>query len=74
MNLKQIALKRTVLFALTAVGMGVLNTLAIEHFGVQAVALTWAAIFFAYGIRFVYQTEVERLERENTLKKLKDIK
>lgn len=72
MTLKQMALKRTAIFALTALGVGVLNSLAIHYFGIEAVGLVWAVLFLFFGIRFVYQTEVDRLERENTLKKIKD--
>ena len=74
MTLKQLALKRTILFVLAVVCVGVLNSLAMHHFGLVAVGMAWAAVFLIFGVRFVYQTEVERLERENTLKKLKDIK
>ena len=74
MTLKQLALKRTILFVLAVVSVGVLNSLAMHHFGLVAVGMVWAAVFLIFGVRFVYQTEVDRLERENTLKKLKDIK
>jgi hypothetical protein len=74
MTLKQLALKRTVIFAASALGVGLLNSLAIAYFGIETVGMVWAALFLIFGIRFVYQTEVDRLERENTLKKLKDIK
>lgn len=72
MTLKQMALKRTVIFAASALGVGVLNSLAITYFGIEVVGLVWAVMFLIFGIRFVYQTEVDRLERENTLKKIKD--
>ena len=74
MTLKQLALKRTVIFAASALGVGLLNSLAIAYFGIETVGIVWAIMFLIFGVRFVYQTEVERLERENTLKKLKDIK
>jgi hypothetical protein len=72
MNLKQIALKRTVLFAMSALLLGAANSVAVHYLGIEWVGLAWAVVFFAYGIRFVYQTEVDRLERENILKKIKD--
>jgi putative Ca2+/H+ antiporter (TMEM165/GDT1 family) len=74
MTLKQMALKRTAIFAASALAVGVLNSLAMHYFGAATVGLVWAVMFLIFGIRFVYQTEVDRLERENTLKKLKDIK
>ena len=74
MTLKQMALKRTVIFAASALGVGLLNSLAMHYFGLATVGLVWAVLILIFGIRFVYQTEVDRLERENTLKKLKDIK
>ena len=72
MTLKQMALKRTVIFAASALAVGVLNSLAMHYFGAAAVGLVWLGLFMIFGIRFVYQTEVDRLERENTLKKIKD--
>jgi len=60
MNLKQVAVKRTAIFAASALLLGVANSVAVTYFGIE------------YGIRFVYQTEVDRLERENILKKIKD--
>ena len=74
MTLKQLALKRTVIFAASALGLGVANSLAIRYFGIEWVGATWAVLFLVFGIRFVYQTEVERLERDNILKKIKDAK
>lgn len=72
MNLKQVALKRTVIFAASALLVGVANSVAIHYIGIEWVAIVWAMVFFVYGIRFVYQTEVDRLERDNILKKIKD--
>ena len=46
--------------------------MAVTYFGIEWVGIAWAIVFFVYGIRFVYQTEVDRLERENILKKIKD--
>lgn len=74
MTLKQMALKRTVIFIASAVGIGILNSLAIQYFGIEVVGMVWAAVFLVYAVRFVYQTEVDRLERENILKKIKDTK
>lgn len=74
MTLKQLAVKRTVIFIASALGIGVLNSLAIQYWGIEVVGLVWAAVFFVFAVRFVYQTEVDRLERENTLKRIKDTK
>ena len=72
MTLRQLALKRTVIFCLSALAIGLANGLAIEYIGVQWVGGFWLMVFLIYGVRFVYQTEVDRLERENTLKRIKD--
>jgi hypothetical protein len=74
MTLKQMALKRTLIFAGSALGVGILNSLAITYFGIEWVGAVWLIAFFAFGIRFVYQTEVDRLERDNILNKIKDAK
>ena len=72
MNLKQVAVKRTAIFAASALLLGVANSVAVTYFGIEIVGIVWAMVFFVYGIRFVYQTEVDRLERDNILKKIKD--
>jgi hypothetical protein len=74
MTLKQMALKRTAIFAASALGLGVLNAVAVSYLGMEWVGAVWAVLFLVFGIRFVYQTEVDRLERDNILKKIKDAK
>ncbi len=72
MTLKQLALKRTAIFCLSALALGIANSVAIEYIGLAWVGGFWLILFLIYGVRFVYQTEVDRLERDNILKKIKD--
>lgn len=74
MTLKQLALRRTAIFCLTALALGLANSVAIEYIGLSWVGGFWLILFLIYGVRFVYQTEVDRLERDNILKKIKDSK
>lgn len=72
MNIKQMALKRTVIFLGLAALVGVANTVAIHYFGIEIVGIIWAVILFVYMSKFIYDTELSRLERDNILKKIKD--
>ncbi len=73
MTIKQMAALRVALFVGTAVTLSVLNTLAIEYFGLATVGMVWAVALFAYGIKFVYDVELAKLESQNSLKKLKEL-
>ena len=56
----------------SAVVVGVVNTLAIEYFGLATVGVFWAVVVFAYMIKITYEIEVAKLERLNALRKIKD--
>lgn len=72
MNLRQMAALNVAKFIGSAVVVGVVNTLAIEYFGLATVGVFWAVVVFAYMIKITYEIEVAKLERLNALRKIKD--
>ncbi len=72
MTIKQMAMLNVAKFVAGALVLGVANSLAINYFGIAAVGIFWSIVFLIYAVKFVYDTELDKLERLNTLKKIKE--
>lgn len=72
MTLKQLAAWNVAKFMGSAFAVGVLVSVAIEYLGVNTVGMALAVLVLAYMLRLCYKIEVDRLERTNTLKKIKE--
>ena len=73
MTIKQMAALRVALFLGSAIAVGVVNTVAINYFGLATVGLAWSVVFLCYAVKFVYDVELAKLESRNSLKKLKEL-
>jgi membrane protein YdbS with pleckstrin-like domain len=72
MTLNQLAMWNTAKkFALVILGSVIVNV-AVYFWGWPAVGTIIAAAVMIYAVNMLYQMEKDRLERENTLKKIKE--
>ncbi len=72
MTIKQMAMLNVAKFVAGALVIGVVNSLAINYFGIATVAIFWSVVFLIYAVKFVYDVELAKLERLNTLTKIKE--
>lgn len=72
MTLKQMAAWNVAKFMGTAFAVGLLTSVAIDYLGLNIVGTLFAACILVYMLRLCYKIEVDKLERENSLKKIKD--
>ncbi len=72
MTIKQMAMLNVAKFVAGALAIGVVNSLAINYFGIATVAIFWSVVFLIYAVKFVYDVELAKLERLNTLTKIKE--
>ena len=74
MTIKQMAAVRVAKFLAVITVIGVAVNVLMFYLGVATVGIMLALALLIYMIRFMYQVELDKLERTNTLSKLKDIK
>ena len=72
MTLKQMAALNVAKFMATAALGGVLVNISIHFLGIGWTGTIIAALMLIYMIRMVYEMEVDKLERLNTLKKIRE--
>ncbi len=72
MTIKQMAMLNVAKFVAGALAIGVVNSLAINYFSIATVAIFWSVVFLIYAVKFVYDVELAKLERLNTLTKIKE--
>lgn len=72
MTIKQMAAMNVAKFLAVIVAVALANSLAMNYFGIAAVGIFWSVVFLIYAVKFVYDTELAKLEARNSLKKIKD--
>jgi len=72
MTLKQMAAVRVAKMLALVTAVGVANSWLINEFGLAVVGTGWAVIVLVYMTKMVYDMEVDKLERLNSLKKIKE--
>jgi Flp pilus assembly protein TadB len=73
MTIKQMALLNVFKFLAIVTVIGIAVNVLMFYFGIATVGIVLAILMLAYMIRFMYQVELDKLERTNTLTKLKDM-
>jgi Flp pilus assembly protein TadB len=74
MTLKQRAAVNVAKFLLAVIAIGITVNALMFYFGVATVGIIAGLSLLIYMIRFMYQVEVDKLERTNTLTKIRDSK
>jgi uncharacterized membrane protein len=74
MNIRQMAAVNVAKFLAAVVAIGVTVNVMMFYFGIATVGIIMGLVILAYMIRFMYQVELDKLERSNSLAKLKDSK
>ncbi len=72
MTLKQMAAVRVAKMLAVVTVVGVANSWLINEFGLAVVGTVWALVLLVYMTKMVYDMEVDKLERLNSLKKIKE--
>jgi Flp pilus assembly protein TadB len=74
MTLKQRAAVNVFKFLVAVTAIGIAVNLLMFYFGVATVGIIAGLSLLIYMIRFMYQVEVDKLERTNTLTKIRESK
>ena len=72
MTIKQMAALNVAKFLAIVLAIGILVNVSMFYFGIATVGIIAALAILAYMIRFMYQVELDKLERTNSLAKLKE--
>ena len=73
MNIKQMAAARVAVFMAVSITMGAAVSAAITYWGLAIVGIALSVAVLLYLIKMLYDIELDKLERTNTLTKLKDL-
>jgi uncharacterized membrane protein YgaE (UPF0421/DUF939 family) len=71
MTLKQMAAMRVLKLLALALATGLAVNIALHYLGLMVVGISIAVLVLAWMIKFMYDIEVSRLERENSLEKIR---
>jgi hypothetical protein len=73
MNIRQMAAARVAVFMAVSMAMGGAVSLAITYWGLAIVGIALSTAVLLYLIKMLYDIELDKLERNNSLAKLKDL-
>jgi hypothetical protein len=74
MTIKQMAALRVAKFLALVTVLGVTVNVLMFYFGIATVGIIMGLLMLGYMIRFMYQVELDKLERTNSLTKLRETK